>query len=79
MKSKLLRKKSHCLNKSRDVVDGQHENIEGSSVPWKGRETGASRCAPTIWAKGKALLRHQTVEPKKKAPVPRHAGFDRGR
>jgi hypothetical protein len=38
MKSKLLQKKSYGLNASHDVVDGQQENIEDSSAPWKGRE-----------------------------------------
>jgi hypothetical protein len=34
MKSKLLQKKSYGVNQSREVVDGQHENIEDSSRPW---------------------------------------------
>ena len=59
MKSKLLQKKSYCLDKSDALLDGQQENIEDSSGPLK--------------------VRDQTVGPKKKALVPRHAGFDRGR
>jgi hypothetical protein len=39
MKSKLLRKKSYCLNNSREGRDGQWEMIEGSSEPWKQQET----------------------------------------
>jgi hypothetical protein len=68
-----------AVTSSREVVDGQHQNIEDSSVPWKVRETGVSRCGSTMWAEGKLLLRHHAVGPKKRAPVPRHAGFDRGR
>jgi hypothetical protein len=73
MKSKLLQKKSYRTNRTtqlRDVVDGQHENIEGSSVPWKGRETGASRCAPTIWAKGKVPTASSNGRAKKEGPGP---------
>jgi len=36
MKSKLLQKISHAVNQSREVVDGQRENVEGSSLPWRG-------------------------------------------
>jgi hypothetical protein len=66
MKSKLLQKRSYRTTQLREVVDGQHENIEGSSVPWRGRETGVPMCGSTMWAKGKALLRHQTVGPKRR-------------
>jgi hypothetical protein len=38
-KSKLLQKKSCGVSQSREVVDGQQENIEDSSLPWKGRGT----------------------------------------
>jgi hypothetical protein len=38
MKSKLLKKISYGVDQSREVVDGQSENIEGSSVPWRERE-----------------------------------------
>jgi hypothetical protein len=39
MKSKLLQKKSYGVNQSHEVVDGQQENIEDSSSPWRGHET----------------------------------------
>jgi len=70
MKSKLLQKKSDCLNKSREGLNGQQENTEDSSEPRKVRETGVSRCAPHNVGKGKVLLRHQTVGPKKEGPGP---------
>jgi hypothetical protein len=38
MKSKLLQKKSYCLNNSREGLDAQQENIEHSSLSWTGRE-----------------------------------------
>jgi hypothetical protein len=75
MKSKLLQKKSDCLNKSREGLNGQQENTEDSSEPGRCVRLEFQGVLPTMWAKGKVLLRHQTVGPKKKAPVPRHAGF----
>jgi hypothetical protein len=39
MKSKLLQKTSYVANQPREVVDGHRENIEGSSLPWRGRES----------------------------------------
>ena len=39
MKSKLLQKISYGVSQSREVVDGQQENIEDSSMPWSGHKT----------------------------------------
>jgi hypothetical protein len=38
MKSKLLQQMSYCVNQSREGLDGQQENIEGSSLPRRGDE-----------------------------------------
>jgi hypothetical protein len=48
MKSKLLQKKSYGVNQSREVVDGQQENIEDSSLPWRGHETPPSPVDPAV-------------------------------
>jgi hypothetical protein len=48
MKSKLLQKKRCGVNQSREVVDGQHENIEGSSVPWKRHKTPLNPVSPAV-------------------------------
>jgi hypothetical protein len=46
MKSKLLQKLTYGVNQSREVVDGQQENIEYSSVPWRERENPTGRVRP---------------------------------
>jgi hypothetical protein len=48
MKSKLLQKKSDCLNKSREGLDGQQENTEDSSEPQKVREKMAATIIGTV-------------------------------
>jgi hypothetical protein len=48
MKSKLLQKVIYDVNQSREVVDGHRENIEGSSVPWRERETPPNRVNPAF-------------------------------
>jgi hypothetical protein len=53
MKSKLLQKKSYDVNQSREVVDGQQENIEGSSLPWRGRETPPAPVNPAVGAEAR--------------------------
>jgi hypothetical protein len=62
MKSKLLQKKSYGLDQSRDVVDGQQENNEDSSVPWRGRETPLNPVSPAVDAQARknvpGLLKH---------------------
>jgi hypothetical protein len=45
MKSELLQKKSHCLDKSDALLDGQQENIEEPSLPWEGTETAQTGSA----------------------------------
>jgi hypothetical protein len=49
MKSKLLQKMSG-VNQSREVVDGQHENIEDSSMPWRLRENPLGQVSPPVEA-----------------------------
>jgi hypothetical protein len=46
MKSKLLQKKSHCLNKSRAGLDGQHEN--NSSTLTRGHVTPPNPINPAV-------------------------------
>jgi hypothetical protein len=46
MKAKLLQKISYGVDQSREVVDGQQENIEDSSVTWRERENPTGRVRP---------------------------------
>jgi hypothetical protein len=46
MKSKLLQKKSYCLDKSDALLDGQQENIEDSSEPF---EAARLRTISSTW------------------------------
>jgi len=46
MKSKLLQKKSYDVNQSREVVDGQQENTEGSPEPL---EAARNRSTRSTW------------------------------
>jgi hypothetical protein len=48
MKSKLLQKISYGVNQSREVVDGQPENIEDSSVPWRGHGIPPNPVNPAV-------------------------------
>jgi hypothetical protein len=48
MKSKLLQKKGYDVNQSREVVDGQKERIEGSSMRWSGHETPHNPVNPSF-------------------------------
>jgi hypothetical protein len=43
MKSKLLKKMTYGVNQAREVVDGQQENIEDLSTPWRERENPTGR------------------------------------
>jgi hypothetical protein len=45
VRSKLLQK-----IQSREVVNGQQENTEGSSVPWRARENPPGRVSPPVEA-----------------------------
>jgi hypothetical protein len=53
MKSKLLQKKSYAVNQSREVVDFQQENIEGSPLPWRGRESPPNPVNPAVDAEAR--------------------------
>jgi hypothetical protein len=53
MKSKLLQKKSYCLNNSREGLDGQQENIEGSSSPWRGHGIPPDPVNPAVDAEAR--------------------------
>jgi hypothetical protein len=53
MKSKLLQKKAYGLNKSRAGLDGQQENIEGSSSPSRGHETPPNPVNPVFNAQAR--------------------------
>jgi hypothetical protein len=55
MKSKLLQKKSYGVNQSREVVDGQQENIEDSSSSWRGHETPPNPVNPAFGAEARDL------------------------
>jgi hypothetical protein len=46
MKSKLLQKICYGVSQSRDVVNGQQENTEDSSMPWRVREDPPGRVSP---------------------------------
>jgi hypothetical protein len=48
MKSKLLQKIGCVRNQSRDAVDGQDQNNEDSSAPWKGHQAPANRVNPAV-------------------------------
>lgn len=53
MKSKLLQKISYGANQPREVIDGQHQNIEGSSVPGRGHENPPDRVHPAVDAQSR--------------------------
>jgi hypothetical protein len=62
MKSKLLKKVGYAVNQSRGMVDGHPENIEGSSLPWRVRETPHNPVNPAVDAEARrdfpSLLKH---------------------
>jgi hypothetical protein len=53
MKSKLLQKISYGVDQSNEVVDGQQENIEYSSVPWRERENPPNPVNPAFDAQAR--------------------------
>jgi hypothetical protein len=61
MRSKLLQKQTYSVNQSREVVNGQQENIEDSSMPWRAQENPASR-ARSSWMRA-ASIRSGKVRP----------------
>jgi hypothetical protein len=48
MKSKLLQKISCGVSQSREAVNGQQENTEDSSMPWRAREHPPVRVGPPV-------------------------------
>jgi hypothetical protein len=48
MKSKLLQKISYGVNQSRELVNGQQESTEDSSMPWRPRENPPGRVSPPV-------------------------------
>jgi hypothetical protein len=50
MKSKLLQKVNCGVNELREVVNGQQEHTEGSSMPWRARENPPGRVSPPVEA-----------------------------
>lgn len=53
MKSKILQKKGYGRNQSHEVVDGEQEDIEDSSVPRKGLENPDGRVNPAVAAQAR--------------------------
>jgi hypothetical protein len=46
MKSKLLKKITYGVSQSGELVNGQQENTEDSSMPWRSRENPPGRVSP---------------------------------
>jgi hypothetical protein len=59
MKSKLLKKKSYGVCQTREVVDGQQENIEDSSVPL---EAARNRTSQSTWLLTPCPLRNHSSQ-----------------
>jgi hypothetical protein len=53
MKSKLLQKIIYGVNQSPEVVNGQQENTEDSSVPWRGHGTTHNPVTPAVNAQAR--------------------------
>jgi hypothetical protein len=53
MKSKLLQKISYGFSQSREVVNGQQENTEDSSMPRRGHETPLNPVNPAFDAQAR--------------------------
>jgi hypothetical protein len=50
MKSALLKKMTYGVSHSPEVVDGQQENIEDLSTPWRPRENPLGRVSSPVEA-----------------------------